>query len=76
MLFDMRGCNGWSPSGMWTELRFEAKHRKDLKKVAVIGDRKWAEWATKFSKLFTGSDVRFYEDADSNEARAWIEAGW
>jgi hypothetical protein len=76
MLFDMQECTGWSPTGAWHELKFQSKHRKDLKKVAVVGDEKWAEWATRFSKLFTGSDVRFFDASDVEDARAWILSGF
>ena len=76
MLFDLDDFEGWDLASAWEELKFEARHRKDLKRVAVVGEKKWERWTTKLSKVFTGTDVRFFERAQEDEARTWITAGW
>ena len=76
MLFYMDDFHGWDVSGAWDEFKFELRHRSDLKRVAVVGDKKWAGWASKLSKLFTGTDVRYFEREYAAVGRAWIESGW
>ena len=44
--------------------------------VAVVGDKKWEQWASKVSRFFTGSDVRFFDHEQADEAREWICTGW
>lgn len=77
MLFQMKDdFEGWDASSAWEEFKFEARHRKDLKRVAVVGNRSWEKWMTRLSKLFTGTDVRFYGSDKADDARAWLESGW
>ncbi len=76
MLFAMdQGFEGWNPHGAWEELRFERKHRNDMIRVAVVGDKRWERWATRFSKIFTGANARFFTPDDADAARAWITSG-
>ena len=76
MIFDMTACDGWDLSGAWEEFKFEAKHRDHIKRVAVIGNRKWTERMSKASGLITGAEVKFFEPGAADEAREWIQVGW
>ncbi|MHC4428247.1 MAG: SpoIIAA family protein [Planctomycetota bacterium] len=76
MLFEMDDFQGWDASGLWDEVKFHAEHRKDMKKVAVVGEKQWEKWASKLSRIFTGADVRYFDRSEHDEARAWIQAGW
>jgi len=59
MVFTMEDFHGWDLHSAWDELKFELKHTKDLKRVAVVGDRKWEKWASRLSGIFTDAGVRF-----------------
>lgn len=76
MLFEMRDFHGWDLPSAWEELKFQARHRKDLKRVAVVGEREWEKWASKLSRIFTGADVRFFGEEEADEARVWVHSGW
>ncbi len=76
MLFRMEDFHGWDLPSAWEELRFHARHGKDLKRVAVVGDKRWEAWASKASRFFTGADVRYFDQAAADEAQAWIDEGW
>jgi hypothetical protein len=76
MLFRLDDFEGWDVPSLWNEIRFELQHKKDLKRVAVIGEKKWEEWATRFSRLLTGTDVRYFSREEADEGRRWLEAGW
>jgi hypothetical protein len=76
MMFVMEDFDGWDPASAWEELKFELKHRRNLKRVAVVGEKTWERWAARFSELFTGTDVKFYDSSQADEAHAWIESGW
>ncbi len=76
MLFEMEDFRGWDAHGAWDEFKFESKHKKDLKRVAVVGDKKWEEWASAISGFFTGSDVRYFDRNQMDEAWDWLESGY
>ena len=77
MLFEMvDDFQGWDLSSAWQEFKFQAKHMKDVKRVAVVGNKKWEQWATAISRMFTGTDVRYFDESAVSEARDWISTGW
>ena len=76
MLLEMKDFRGWDTKSVWEEFKFHSKHRKDLKRVAVVGEKQWERWATRLSRIFTGSDVRYFDHAELDDARGWIEMGW
>lgn len=76
MVFEMENFHGWDLHSAWDELKFEIKHMKDLKRVAVVGDRQWEKWASKLSGIFTGTEVRYFYHDQADEAKAWIESFW
>ncbi|MCH7602234.1 MAG: STAS/SEC14 domain-containing protein [Planctomycetes bacterium] len=76
MLFQMDNCQGWDAHSSWDEFKFQLKHRKDLKRVAVVGDARWEKWASMVSRIFTGADVRYFDQDQAEEASTWIESGW
>jgi hypothetical protein len=77
MLFEMsEDFHGWDTGSVWDELRFEFAHAKNMKRVAVVGDRKWEKWASRLSHFFTGADVEYFDHARVEDARAWLEESW
>ena len=61
---------GWTPRALLEELRYDVRHRDDFEKVAVVGEKKVEELATKISEPFFSGDVRFFETLGA--ARAWM----
>jgi hypothetical protein len=76
MLFEMADFKGWELSGAWKEFKFQAKHSNEIKRVAVVGDKKWEEWGASLSRMFTGTDVRYFDQSEAVKAREWIAVGW
>lgn len=74
VLIELRDFTGWTPSGLWKEVRFDATHQDDLDRVAVVGENGWEEWGTKLSKPFFKADVKFFPRERMDEARAWLRA--
>jgi len=76
MIFEMQDFRGWDAQSLWEEFKFQARHRKDLNRVAVVGDKNWEHWASSISRLFTGADVRYFDREQSDEAMIWVRSGW
>ena len=61
---------GWS-KGDWSDVSFQARHDRDIEKIAFVGDPKWDDLARSFTgKGFREVRIEFFADAD--EARAWL----
>ncbi len=70
MLVRLTDFHGWTPTGLIEDLRFDVRHRHDISKAAVVGDRKWEEVGSKLAAPIFDGEVRFFEDEDA--ALTWL----
>lgn len=69
---EIQDFEGYELSGLWQDLKVTTKHLQDFGQIAIVGDKKWQEWAAQTADLFTSSDVRFYEVAQQQMALGWV----
>jgi len=74
MLFDMHDFHGWNVDSMWTDFQFGAKHRHDMERLALVGEKPWQDWSSKFCRLFTDAEVRYFDRSHAAEAEAWVRS--
>jgi hypothetical protein len=64
---------GWEKGADWADMAFVYKHDKDIEKMAMVGDPKWAEQAQAFAgKPYTSKEVEFFDPSRLDEARTWL----
>lgn len=75
LLVNPSRLEGATPSALWEDLRFDAKHRRDFTRVAVVGanDSSRQQWLVQVAKPFTSATVEFYFAKDLPAARAWVK---
>lgn len=66
--------SGFDMGALWQEIKFDAKHMNQYGKTAIVGDKKWEEWATKLSSLFFTPEVKFFYDDQASPAWDWVNA--
>src|SRR5580704_11474729 len=69
VLFDMTGFHGWDAGALWEDIKFDLKHFADIERIAMVGDKKWQHGMAAFCKPFTKATVRYFDQADTLEAR-------
>jgi hypothetical protein len=74
ILFVMQDFHGWTAGAMWEDLKFDLKHWKDIERLAVVGDKKWEKGMAAFCKPFTKAQIRYFDIAQIEEARQWVES--
>src|SRR5437763_7019055 len=72
VLVHMHDFHGWTAGGLWEDIKFDARHFKDLERIAFVGDKKWEEQMSKFCKAFTTGEVRFFDASQLATARRWL----
>jgi hypothetical protein len=72
LLFDMTGFHGWEAGALWEDIKFDVKHHADIERLAMIGDKKWERGMAGFCKPFTKATIRYFDHAESAEARKWL----
>ncbi len=62
------------PSAVWEDLKATPTYVKDVERFAIVGDRRWHEWAAALSDKLTAADSEFFESARLDEAWDWIRS--
>jgi len=74
LLVHLENFDGWSAGALWEDVKFDAKHFRDIERLAIIGDQDWEKGMTTFCKPFTTAEVKFFPPEEIEQARAWTEA--
>jgi hypothetical protein len=69
---DMTDWHGWSPGGFWAELKFDAKHAKDFRRVAVITGKPLHRFVASMLKPFTSAEIKCFQREKKSDALTWI----
>jgi len=73
LLVVMHDFHGWTASALWEDTKFAAHHFRDIERIAIVGETKWEKGLATFCAPFTAAKVRYFDHADANEARTWVE---
>jgi hypothetical protein len=73
LFFEMTQFHGWEPKAAWDDLKLNLKHRNDIERIAMVGEKKWQHWLTEFAKPFTAAKVRYFDHTEADQARGWVE---
>lgn len=73
MLFELTNFEGWTLGAVWEDLMVSFKHYSKFERIAIVGDRRWKKSLTPLSKLFTGAEVRFFDNLELAEAQVWMK---
>ena len=65
-LYDFQG---YDLDGLWADLKVDAAHISDYGNMAIVGEKKWQEWAAKATDFFTGSEVKFFDLKDKESVK-------
>lgn len=74
ILLQMDDFHGWEPTALWDDVRFDLRHFRDIERLAMIGDKAWEHGMAAFCKPFTSAEIRYFEQGQEDEARAWLKS--
>ena len=72
ILVIMNDFHGWERGALWEDIKFDAKHRNDVARLALVGDKTWEKWMAKICRPFTSAEIRYFESHERDAAEAWI----
>ena len=72
ILVEMRDFHGWTAGALWQDIKFDAKHFKDIERVAMVGETKWQHGMAMFCKPFTTAKIRYFDRPAIDQAREWL----
>jgi len=75
VLFEMTDFHGWEAAALWDDVKFDLKHFADIKRLAMVGDKKWEKGMSVFCRPFTTATIRCFDHAAIGDARTWPASG-
>jgi len=66
--------HGWDLGALWDDFKFGLAHKRDIERIAMVGENRIEEWMAKISKPFTSGEVRYFDSVDVEAAWIWVEA--
>ncbi len=73
LYWEMEDFEGWQPKGLLEDLKFDAKHADDYKKIAMVGDKRWEEWMTSLMKPFSSAEIKYFDLSGREQALRWVQ---
>jgi hypothetical protein len=73
MLAQFHDFHGWDAHALWDDTKFATTHCTKIKKLALVGEKKWEEWMAKVCKPFTMAEVKYFDVAEIDSAWQWLE---
>lgn len=62
---------GWELRAAWDDFKLGLKRGSEFEKVAIFGNKKWQEVASKIGSWVISGEVKYFDDAD--EALTWLQ---
>ena len=65
-----RGDQGLNAMGH--DLKLDLRYNPTVERFALVGDKQWQQLMAKLMKPAAHGEVRYFDEAESEHARAWI----
>lgn len=72
MLLMLKDFEGWAWSGIAEEFRFGWKHRSQIEKLAIVGEKSSQEKLAWFVEVFSSTIVEFFLEEEGEHAWKWL----
>ena len=59
--------------GMAKGLKYDMKHMKQMKKVAIVSDKNWLQAMTDIGNYMPGMEMKHFTMAELEHAKAWAQ---
>ena len=72
IFFEMEDFDGWRPRALWEDVKFDIEQNRKITRAAMVGEAAWEKALAKLAKPFAHADVRYFEEAEREEAWHWL----
>ena len=67
--------HGGALAAGWEDFKFGVRPYRDVRRLAVVGDRRWERVMTGMFKPFILGEARYFAQSELGDAHAWIAEG-
>lgn len=72
VLIELHDFQGWEPGARLAELKFDLRHYRDFRKIAIVGDDRVETWIPKLTAPFFSGETRYFRQSNIALALRWI----
>ena len=72
LLLEFNDFAGFDLDALSSDLALDLGCLSRIKRMAVVGERKWEEWINTYCSPFMGAAVRCFQPGDEAAAKAWL----
>jgi len=69
---DLIELEGWEWRAAWDDFALGIKYWKNLKKISILGDKRWIKLSVTVSHKLIPAEVRFFDSFRKKEALDWL----
>ncbi len=70
-MIDAREMEGWELEAAWDDMKLGLKHGNKMKKIAIVGNKKWQALIAKMASWFIDGKAQYFENIQ--EAEDWVK---
>ena len=74
VLLEAEDFHGWEWRAALDDLKMGIKHRKDFRKIAIVGKKEWEKYLKDIFGLMMTGEIQFYDETDLAAAKTWLAA--
>jgi len=71
VLIDATEFKGWELRAAWDDFKLGLKHGSDFYKIAIVGDKRWQQWAAKIGSWFISGEAKHFDNLA--DALSWLK---
>jgi hypothetical protein len=72
VLIEAVDFQGWEWQAAWDDFKMGITHRHAFNRAAIVGDKAWEEWLSKFAGVIMDADVKYFTHDQREEAVKWV----
>jgi len=72
VLFDLEDYHGLESRVPWYEFNYVDQWEKKIKRIAIVGDKKWEHMMATLNNVITKNEIRYFKQQDFQEAWDWL----
>jgi hypothetical protein len=73
LLAQFQDFHGWDAKALWDDIKFSTTHCTKIKRIALVGEKKWEKWMAGVCKPFTMAKIRYFDAPQIEVAQKWLE---
>jgi hypothetical protein len=73
VLAQFHDFHGWDAKALWDDIKFSTTHCTKIERIALVGEKAWEKWMATVCKPFTMAKIRYFDVADMDAAKKWID---